>query len=1074
MISFTTPLPAQPPPPPPSAEIIFPSKGQTDIARSFDVVIRIRGAIDTSKLYCRYNATDTTLEPQHRPGLLVITKDNKDTLLPSKWNRYALHGSFELVNDSTLKFHSFSNLKYNTMYTIVIDSLKKLAGGSYTRDTCNFTVTSPPHSITKFSLDNSRRLKCNDTITIEFNEPIDSLNTPSGSIVQILQSDSTGQYANPIPLTTWFDGTHKKVYVRPISPYILGAPYYFKVNTHFLNGDTTSSISALFDVKKGYTITGSPKIIGLPGSPSEHDADSIADYLLSNYVYPAANGRSFVADANAKIYAQRVVGVYRFLRFESITDSVMFHNIPTNSSNYTQQCQNLHDVSFRAIYEIIPKQNFVFRADSNASLFVHYHDSTYTVSATDSITIEMYVDSTDKATIWASPHSGYSFIGWNSNVSPYNNIPPSTGVTIKINPIWNVGGWIEPVIGITQMSDDYAWSATAVAQENDDNETSIINSVGWPNGKRASSGQTPALRTLSATAPDCFVWVSGGDITDGGKTITKERLTTNPEDKTTQFVMQRIRISLRIEQRHLANYSDENTLSSKEHIAWDGSLVKLKHSDNSETIITGPKGGGFITRYEDPSPLSEKKPYLAVNNILCGKTSAYISQNEDEVPRRLDDADWLKYQAASTPPGYHITTNPANAVVWDALVLNEANATYTSVETGQKEVRVRQLFTHKFKLLEIGLNILQSNGNFKQTSRKFIEVKKIGYVPKDEDDAEAGTTSTKYPSVGAAEIKFVFNEKLDLTGWNAFIPISIIATGGIDQKDRYFTAMESYGNFIYDGALDGVLANRHYYTFKLTDIAHKVQKMSSIELNLQTYGGKLKSISGEELEEGYQTYITDIEMPYVDLILTKMKINDDTDFWGEGEIYSYYTGGVATVGAITRPSTGNKLPAGEQNSVDHTDTGEEITSNLLFAQKSRIRKTDAIFAWISTYDNDDPGENNVSDVTTPIGNGLLEIKAEIDKNATKKVEPTPDPKDKDKPKEDSSLETSDVIGIIGIGISEMGKAIDALIESGDDYEHLGEQLFTGRRSTFFGKYDSGQTEFTSNNKVTYFWKVTLE
>lgn len=369
-----------------------PSSGATGIAANPVITIRSNYPIIPSSISWRLYANDSTLPLKDPHTVLLIPNIIASHFSDSVYDRFAVEGSYNLVNDTTLTFTPHGDLDYFEEYTVKVRGIKLQVGldsQSVSSLPLNFTTLPATHKVMYTSISDNSSIRCRDTIRVIFNRPIASLSTPSGNLVDMVRLDSVsgGSYWTTSVLCNISvdPADNRQVRISPQGSFPPGGSYFMYVNAGDITGDSLDSRRYSFSVRSSYKL-----------ALNSISADTSLD-LASNRMTSPPSGLYYHAPGeNVLIGALDDDSTHVFHHW--VCPQLPLIHMSTNPViTISQGCFNMEDLNLTAVYQT--KKAIEVEVESDGCTMMQVFSSngtslggpgTYTVQKDDYLIVNTY------------------------------------------------------------------------------------------------------------------------------------------------------------------------------------------------------------------------------------------------------------------------------------------------------------------------------------------------------------------------------------------------------------------------------------------------------------------------------------------------------------------------------------------------------------------------------------------------------------------------------------------------------------------------------------------------------------
>lgn len=393
------------------AIIISPVDSAGSVALKPEITLRTNYPIDSSSIRNYHDQDssaiggDSTLENLIEPNILVLDKLIYDNVPDSLHKALGVNGEMELVDDSTLVYRP-KRLQYGTEYVALVSFLrvvKPLNDTVIIGDTSiiYFTTVLPPHKLYTTSLYTTPEIRCSDTLWLEFNRPLDSVDAEDVAMVAKLEwNDSLSCYdTTEINADYWFDVDKTRILIDQQSgSFQPGEVYSVIVKPSILTGDPLDNTRVTFQIKEHYDVNMVGELTDTLGPLPTEFTDGTLDF--GRHIYSVGD--------TVVLSAPEFIDDYRFVVWESDEDSVIDGD-STNTIGFVYTCNEAQDISIRAIYEPIPLDTVEVNVGTNGIVKVYDNDGDY-IGGTGTYILKL----NESISLSAEPDSLYRFAMWTS------------------------------------------------------------------------------------------------------------------------------------------------------------------------------------------------------------------------------------------------------------------------------------------------------------------------------------------------------------------------------------------------------------------------------------------------------------------------------------------------------------------------------------------------------------------------------------------------------------------------------------------------------------------------------------
>lgn len=283
------------------AQTIFRYPTSNAISVPINPVIEIATSlpIDSSSFTFEYPVlrADSTYEHE-LPSILLLEYHDYQMYPASVWRSLAMRGVWALTSTTTATLTP-EKLHFSTTYIVITKGIR-LITNTIPPDTINapdtsivFTTAAPPPAIQAVSLErDASAFFCNDTLSVDFSQPLLSATTMAGDILEIHKvtgynytNTTTVQYTSALVSGTyWLSSDKKIIYGTATAPLSPDESYFLKVNISRVTGDPTQDVSVPFSVQSHVPLYLGSKVANTSAPLPQECAFGIGD-SVHTYTY---------------------------------------------------------------------------------------------------------------------------------------------------------------------------------------------------------------------------------------------------------------------------------------------------------------------------------------------------------------------------------------------------------------------------------------------------------------------------------------------------------------------------------------------------------------------------------------------------------------------------------------------------------------------------------------------------------------------------------------------------------------------------------------------------------------------
>ncbi len=1025
----------------------FPTPASDGANLTTNIVLTSSVVLDTSSIEFDPGDKDS-ITFDVPPSVIVYPTDYFVDATEGTKRMLGQHGDLSI--DATGKILTISNLslRYGTNYTVETFGIEPENKIAYNVDQIQstFNTVQLPHSVVLTSINGRVGIPCDETIRVLFNRKITSASTSLGPILTFSRLDSVDvsttnniRYETTIASVCQISLDNENMLELRSSNLVPGETYYVNVNTSYLNGDTDSDRTYAVKVKSHYTVSLEAELTD--GSVLKSPLDSYVDLDERTYKY----------DQNVQITVPYFVEGYKFVEWKSTTNT-QYHAVTTPSIQVSSACEDMMDYSLVAVYEKVTFCTLTLGGADGVAIDV-LNERGERLGGPG--TYKLYPVTGHGVTIRAtSVGSDFEFSSWSLGMSS----PPiwwqSTSNVVNLGPskILELLGPVElDPVSDPKDPDPGNYSLCGEIQYFDGADASVFQ---WDTDQCDEDTQERDGTIAISILDDCYqiteifdgqTWQVLDNYTESAS-ITAP-LTENGNGVT--FRIEKKQYHVRVEYRLV-----ENSVSTKE-VGGNpllGSNVILKVERDGSLVDVSTISGSSGT---DP----EGKPYIDYL-LMCGDEVTLTATVED------DYEDYHYFQKWRLITGYMTPSQQSSPV--NSFVLDGTFANFTHGQTGLKEYRTRANYFDVFRLEQVGLTVLKTNGNWEFEWFPVADIEDLL------EDEPIDGRQVKYDHGRGAEVHFKFNMPVKQSTftdpWTRIIAnqlnVETYQHFNHDGQSSYYPSGSNI-SFYSDGNPNANVAKIY---LRGDDQTKWASKMSRLDIVVHS---PIESLSGLNLDTKYSIPI-EIQMPNVGIKLESMKCvitdEDPTFVWGPGDMYQLFFSGILgpdelgegllTTNADWEGAIPECLTNDCADAVYELSEGETKDYNdyPLFSSGRQLYHYDYTFLRLQTLDADDAELiNEIGTFLVTISDALTDV-AIPDVRLDDGDSNTPEPTEYDVAMNDAYRAIARAfIGAVGEYMENASNADDSIGHV--TYLYNKEEFWGSRSSLLYYKDDNGEYVF---------------